>query len=387
MKKSIIYFDNAATSYPKPQCVIKETVKAFSEFGGNPGRSGHTLSLNAARQIYQCREEICTLLNYNIPENVVFTQNTTHALNVAIQGLAVNDSHILISNLEHNSVIRPVYALSENPYRNISYSFFDATSGNDNDIIDSFKKALRPITKLAVVTACSNICGKIIPIDKISRICKERGIFLVVDAAQALGEIEIDASRLNADVICCAGHKGLCGPTGTGFAVFNKGVKPNCIVQGGNGILSEMPEMTGEMPELLEVGTLNTIGICGLKAGIRYLRHEGIECISERTRQLQKYITDGLLSMGANVYGNYSVKSPIILFNIPGENPAEISSYLDENNICTRSGLHCAPLAHKALATGENGAVRVSLGYANTATECSSFLNAMYNFVKRKNTP
>ena len=381
MSNKPIYFDNAATSFPKPPIVIMETVRAFTDYGGNPGRSGHFLSVSASREIYKCREEICSFMNFDSPERVVFTQNTTQALNFAIKGLIKPDSHILISNLEHNSVIRPVHALSSDESLKICYSTFDAASEDDSVIVKNFTKEIRCNTRMAVITAASNICGHLLPMKQISEICRGKGISLVIDAAQACGEIGIDLSEINPTAICCAGHKGLYGPPGTGFAVFSKEAEPVSIIQGGNGTMSEMPEMLGELPEMLEAGTLNTVGICGLMAGIKHIKCLGINEISEKTHLLRKYITDGLYELGAYVYGDYKVKTPIILFNIPGKSSSEVASFLDENGICTRSGLHCAPTAHKALATGDSGAVRVSLGFQNTKQEASRFLSVMKEYV------
>ncbi len=382
MKNNLIYFDHAATGYPKPEAVLRRTLSAFSECGGNPGRSGHSLSVAASKAIYECREKVCELLGYDKPERVVFTPNATYALNMAIKGLASKNSHILISNFEHNSVIRPVHALSENTDLRIKYSMFDALCENDDCVISSFINSIRPDTRLAVVTAASNVCGKVMPIEKISEICKKRRIKLIIDAAQGCGEFEIDMKKLGADAICSAGHKALYGPTGTGFAVFSEDAEPKSIIEGGNGILSKEPHMGSVMPERLEAGTLNTFGICGLSEGIKYIKELGINEIHEKTLGLCDYITDGLLDIGAHVYGNYKNKTPIILFNMPGIDCTEVSRYLDENGICTRSGFHCAPTAHKALGTEDIGGVRVSLGYSNTRSEASRFLCVLSRFQK-----
>ncbi len=382
MKNSLIYFDHAATGYPKPGAVLKATMEAFGKYGGNPGRSGHRLSVAASKAIYECREQVCRLLSFDMPERVVFTPNATYALNMAITGLVKKNSHILISNFEHNSVIRPVHALSENLDKAIRYSMFDASGHEDEKVVSEFTKSIRPDTKLAVVTASSNICGKILPVKEISKVCKNHGIKLIVDAAQGCGEFDINMKSIGADVICSAGHKALYGPTGTGFAVFGEDTEPESIIFGGNGIFSKDPHMGGEMPERLEAGTLNTFGICGLSEGIKFILGLGIEEIHQRTYNLCSYITDGLLELGCIVYGNYSNKTPIILFNVPGIDCSEVSSYLDGCGICTRSGFHCAPGAHRALGTENIGGVRVSLGYSSTKAEASRFLAEMSKFLK-----
>lgn len=381
---NLIYFDNAATGYPKPAGVIKAAMSAFENCGGNPGRSGHILSENASRMVYKCRESVCRLLNFNLPERVVFTLNATHALNLAIKGLASRGDHILISNLEHNSVYRPVYSLFEAKENEIEFSIFDATSENDNIIVENFEKSLKVNTKMAVITAASNVCGKLLPLRKLSDVCKKYGMLFIIDASQACGETEIDFSDIKPDVLCSAGHKGLYGPTGTGFAVFSEKVTPKPLLHGGNGIVSELPEMGETLPERLEAGTINTFGIIGLGAGINYIMDYGIDNIACRCSEIEKYITEGLLECGAVIYSNFRRKTPVILFNIPGISPDEVASQLGSKRICTRAGIHCAPLAHEALGTGVHGAVRVSLGYNNNICEAQKFINEINNIKKER---
>lgn len=379
MYNNLIYFDNAATGFPKPESVRKAAFRAFEECGGNPGRSGHILSANASKAIYECREEVASFLNFKYPERVVFTLNATHALNLSIKGLAVKNSHIIISDLEHNSVYRPVFSLCENKENNMEFSTFKASLFSDKAVINSFVNSLKPNTKIAVITAASNICGRILPLKEISRICKEKGIILIVDASQLLGEAEFDFDVVKPDVLCSAGHKGLYGPTGTGFAIFSPEVTPKTIIEGGNGLVSELGEMGNELPEMLEPGTLNTVGICGLTEGIRYIRNYGIDKIKKECSEIEQYITKSLHQLGANVYSNYNKKTPIILFNISGVPSDIVSSYLNDNGICTRSGIHCASLAHKALNTGEGGAVRISIGYNNTLFEAKRLIKVLKN--------
>ena len=376
--KPYLYFDHAATSYPKPNCVLQAMMRALKERGGNPGRSSHGLSLAAAEGIFDCREEICSLFSYAKPERVIFTQNTTYALNLAIQGLAKPNSHIVLSNLEHNSVIRPVYALAMDPNKKISFSYFDAQDADDDQVVEHFEHALRENTAMAVVTLASNICGRILPIKRIGEICEERGILLIGDAAQAAGIIPIHFAEMHFDALCLAGHKGLYGPQGTGALLLSDRATPHSIIQGGNGVASLQPEMSGELPEYLEAGTLNTPGICGLCAGIQYVKAIGISEIFEREQRLTRKLTDGLRAMpDVTIYGDYSVKTPVILFNkqsIPSEEAAQA---LSDQGICVRSGFHCAPKAHEALKTGPDGAVRASLGIENTDDEIEIFLNAV----------
>lgn len=375
--EKVIYLDHAATGWPKPPAVYRAIEKAIAERGGNPGRSGHVLSLRASRAIYECREAVCRLLNFDSPERVVFTQNTTYALNTALKGTLSMGDHVVISNLEHNSVLRPLHALSQT--RHITYTMFDATDDDDEQTIYCLRRALRENTRAVVITAASNVCGKLLPLRAIGAICRARGILFIVDCAQAGGVIPMDASVIGADIYCFAGHKGLYGPQGTGFMVCaNKDINPLPLAEGGNGMQSESREMGELLPERLEAGTQNTPGICGLSAGIGYVLGEGIESIFGKTLHMTRYCTDGLKNIdGVRVYGDYGVKAPVVLFNKEGIAPEQLSAALSELGICTRSGLHCAPTAHEALGTGKSGGVRVSFGHRNTKNELDRFLYAV----------
>ncbi len=381
--QKLIYFDHAATSYPKPAKVIEQMNKAMTERGGNPGRSSHLLSVLAAKGIYECREQVCKLLSFNSPENVIFTQNTTYALNMAIKGLVRNNTSVVISNMEHNSVIRPLYAMTKMQNSNIRYYMFDASSDDDDDIVYNFIHALRPDTRTAVVTMASNVCGRILPVEKIAGICNRRKIKLILDGAQTGGIVPIDFGNLGADVLCLAGHKGLYGPCGTGIMVCKKGTEPKSIIQGGNGINSLEPTMGTVLPERLEAGTVNTPGICGLCEGIKYVMNEGIEEIFEQSLYLARYLTVGLREIpGINIYGDYDIKTPVVLFNKKGFSCEEVSEILSREGICTRSGLHCAPTAHMAIGSGKSGGVRVSLGHKNTEKEINFFLKTVNSINK-----
>jgi cysteine desulfurase family protein len=376
--KNVIYFDHAATSYPKPQSVINAVSRAFTQRGGNPGRSGHKLSLAAAEGIFECREAVADLFSFEHAERVVFTLNTTHALNMAIKGLVKPDSHVLTSNLEHNSVIRPLYDLLKNSNKNIRYSSFSAACDDDSVIIQNFTDSLREDTKLAVITLASNICGKIIPIAEIGKICHEKGILLIADGAQACGVLPLDFTQMNVDVLCFPGHKGLYGPQGTGIMLLGEGIEPESTIQGGNGVNSKDPEMNGELPERLEPGTVNTVGICGLRAGIDAIKKIGIEEIYQHSSELCTYLTQEMKNIkGITLYGDFKKKVPVILFNKEEFEPEETAMRLDEKGICVRSGLHCAPIAHLALKSGPSGAVRISLSHTNTRQEADYALEVL----------
>ncbi len=374
--EKLIYFDHAATSWPKPASVIAAFKSAFNESGGNPGRSGHVLSINAARRIYECRESVCRLFSFDSPERVIFTQNTTYALNMAIKGMAKRGSHVVISNLEHNSVIRPLHKLYQQGI--ITYSMFDATDSDDDETVYCFKRAIKDNTRLAVVTAASNVCGRILPVEKIAAVCHSRGIKLIVDGAQAGGVFPMNFSVLGADILCLAGHKGLYGPQGTGIMLCGENAVPESFAEGGNGINSRSYDMGDVLPERLEAGTLNTPGICGLNAGIKYVLSETPEAIFGRTLHITRYATDGLLNCnGVKVYGDYGVKAPVIMFNKDGITADAMSSHLSECGICVRGGMHCAPMAHNAYSTGAYGGVRVSFCHKNTKSEIDKLLTCV----------
>lgn len=372
----LIYLDHAATSYPKPQSVSRAMEDALRTKGGNPGRSGHTLSLRAARAVYECREKVCSLFHFDKPENVIFTQNTTYALNMAIKGVVRSGDHVVTSNLEHNSVLRPLYTLSRT--RGVTYSLFDATDDDDEQTVYCFKRALRDNTRVAVVTAASNVCGKLLPIRAIGAVCRAKGITLIVDCAQAGGIVPLDASVLNADFLCFAGHKGLYGPQGTGMLLCCGDRVPEPLAEGGNGVQSESREMGEALPERLEAGTVNTPGICGLSAGIDFVKSVGTEEIFGRSLHMTRYLTDRLFEIdGVTVYGDYGVKAPVVLINKEGFSPNRLSSLLSDHGICTRGGLHCAPTAHEVLGSGKEGGLRVSLGHGNTKGELDRFLSVL----------
>ena len=380
----LIYLDHAATSYPKPQSVSRAMEDALRTKGGNPGRSGHTLSLRAARAVYECREKVYSLFHFDKPENVIFTQNTTYALNMAIKGVVRSGDHVVTSNLEHNSVLRPLYTLSRT--RGVTYSLFDATDDDDEQTVYCFKRALRDNTRVAVVTAASNVCGKLLPIRAIGAVCRAKGITLIVDCAQAGGIVPLDASVLNADFLCFAGHKGLYGPQGTGILLCCGDRVPEPLAEGGNGVQSESREMGDALPERLEAGTVNTPGICGLSAGIDFVKSVGTEEIFGRSLHMTRYLTDRLFEIdGVTVYGDYGVKAPVVLMNKKGFSPNRLSSLLSDHGICTRGGLHCAPTAHEVLGSGKEGGLRVSLGHGNTKGELDRFLSVLSKLHDEKN--
>ncbi|MGN1095345.1 MAG: aminotransferase class V-fold PLP-dependent enzyme [Eubacteriales bacterium] len=368
----MIYFDNAATTFPKPPDVIKSMSECMKKYCGNPGRSAHALSLRSAEAVYDTRCEIAELFGSSKPENVIFTQNATHALNIAISGLARRGDHILISNLEHNSVLRPVVELCRRGV--VGYGVFDAL-GDDDMTLSNIEKALRPDTNIIITTHVSNICPKILPIKKISKFCRERGIIHIVDASQSAGIFNIDMTD-GYTVVCAPGHKGLYGPQGSGFCIFSddfdfKSLMP--LIYGGNGVDSAKPGMGNTSPESFEAGTLAVPNIVGLCAGIKFIKKRGIENIRDHESAVCRKIKNHLRNIeGVKIYLPNENEASVILLNISKINAAEFAERLSERGVCTRSGLHCSPLAHKALGTGGD-AIRLSFSAFNTFNEAHEF--------------
>lgn len=379
----IVYLDNAATTYPKPRNVSACLCSCCEKYG-NPGRSSHFLSLNSAKAVFSCREIICSLFNYSHPENVIFTYNTTYALNMAIFGLCPCMGEIIISNLEHNSVLRPIHAICEKSSGKLSYKVFDAL-GEDTDTVTNFINSLTSKTVLAVITASSNVTGKILPIEQIGSICRQKGIKLIIDAAQSAGIIPLDLQKQYFSAVCFAGHKSLYGIMGSGFCIFSDTENPHCLIFGGNGTASLIPTQSGVvLPEKLESGTLGVIPIVALREGIKHIVCTGEKEIKEKCCYLSQKLSQNLANMEkVHVIGSCRNKTGTVLFNIAGLNSEEVCSLLSQKGICTRGGFHCASLAHKALGTvDDGGGVRASFSHFNCETDVTTLTDELYKIAK-----
>lgn len=368
----MIYFDNAATGFPKSERVARRIYDCFLRCG-NSGRSGHKPSLFASECMYLCRENAADYFGFS-PERVILTPSCTFALNMAIKGF-IAGGKVVMSNLEHNSVCRPLYAL-RNAGR-ITIEVFDALNG------DAFQNFLDASANASAVvfTHASNVCGKVLPAEKIVREAKRRKMFTCVDEAQTAGYIPICK---DADVCCAAGHKGINGPMGTGLMLVNESldVLPKTILQGGTGVFSFDEEMPEFYPERLETGTANAPAFGGLALAIEQLKTQ-----KSIDRSVFLKLLDGMTNMdNITLYGCPQSKNdidsylPVILFNVNNMESDSIMTALADNNICVRSGFHCSPLAHKAL--GSNGGVRISLGKKNTVKEVDRFLRELYKIAK-----
>ena len=376
--KKILYLDHAATSYPKPPRVSAAMADCMKQSGGNPGRGSHKLALGAAREIYACRQQAAELFGAEA-DRVVFTLNTTHALNLAIKGIMGRGGHAVCSDMEHNSVYRPLYRMAKDGI--LDFDVFDtfptSTARTEDMILSSLVSKLRPDTKMVVCTMASNICSASLPIARIGSLCRRMGIRLVVDGAQAAGARDIDMERMGIDVLCLPGHKGLLGPQGTGLLILGAGVTLDTLMEGGNGMDSLLGDMSTEAPERYEAGTLQTPAIAGLRAGLEYVKSVGTEEIFAHEAKLGGCLRDALSTLPkVTVYAPHH-EGAVVLFSVEGYTSEAVGQILDREGICVRPGFHCSALGHKTLRTPAEGAVRASLGWFSTRREVDGRIKAV----------
>lgn len=378
----MIYLDNAATSFPKPEQVYDAINKTMREFGANPGRSGHRMALEAGRIIFETRELLCKLFNIDNPMNIIFTYNATDGLNLGIKGFLKPGDHVITSSMEHNSVLRPIKALEKIGVEATIIQCDSAGSINISDIEDSIKKN----TKLIVTTHASNVIGTIFPVKKIGDLAKKYGISYMVDAAQSAGVYDIDVKDMNIDMLVFPGHKGLLGPQGTGGIYIREGLQITQMKEGGTGSKSNLLTQPEILPDKFESGTPNTPGIAGLGAGIKYILNRGLEDIRNHEKNLTQYFLEELKKIdNVKIYGpcDAEKQAAVVSINIGDEDSSEVSYILDKGfNIAVRPGLHCAPLAHKTIGTFEQGVVRFSIGAFNTFEEIELAVKAIKEIAK-----
>ncbi|MCR5661779.1 MAG: aminotransferase class V-fold PLP-dependent enzyme [bacterium] len=373
----MIYFDNAATTYKKPQAVIDAVCQALSGCG-NAGRGVNEASVSASELAFETRCLIAELCHASDPAQVAFTSNSTEALNIAISGTLKAGDHAITTMLEHNSVLRPLYRLED---MGMELSIVEADSqGRIN--YDDFAEKLRPHTKAIICTHASNLTGNILHIQQIGKFAKEHGLLFIVDASQTAGVFTIDMDEQNIDILCITGHKSLMGPQGTGAIVVREGVEIAPLKTGGSGIHTFDRHHPQEMPTKLEAGTLNMHGIAGLNAAIKHIQAIGIDKIREREQTLARRFYEGISDLKLlRVYGDFSTwdRAPIVSINIGDYDSSLVSDALMTRfSIQTRSGGHCAPLMHKALGTEKQGAVRFSFNYYNTENEVDTAIRALH---------
>ncbi len=364
----MIYLDNAATTFPKPAVVVDAVTDFMKNCGGNPSRGGHSLSASSGEKIFLCREALADLICADTPEQIVFTKNTTEALNLAIKGILTRGDEVIISSMEHNSVLRSCVDMEK---EGITLKIARA---DNRGIVNpaTVSDMITDKTKLICMIHVSNVCGSINPVREIYSIAKKRGVTMLLDAAQSAGVVDVDISC--GDMIAMAGHKALYGPMGTGALYIRKGILLDTLTEGGTGSFSESALMPENSPERFEAGTLNACGIAGLYEGISFVKREG-------TREKEKELGDFLVSQMSAVKGAKIIGLPsvgVVGLSLFGHDCVDVSTRLDrEYGIATRAGLHCSPMAHRTLGTVTSGLLRFSTGFFNTREEISAAAHAL----------
>jgi cysteine desulfurase family protein len=364
-----IYFDNAATSWPKPPEVVAAIAECLADAGGNPGRAGHRLSIAAARVVEQTRELLADVFNAGDPSRIVFTNNATHALNVALYGLLRPGDHVVTTSVEHNSVMRPLRHLET---RGVEVTVV-ACAPDGTLPLHEVRRALRSGTRLLVTTHASNVLGTVMPIGELAAAAHAAGALCLVDASQTAGALPIDLEHTGVDLFAFTGHKALLGPTGTGGLVIRAGLEVLPLMRGGTGSDSDREQQPEFHPDVHESGTLNVAGIAGLAAGVRFLRDVGIDAVAAHERALVADFRDRAADIaGMTLYGPEDAASRcgVVSFNLAGASASEVAQLLDDSfGIMARAGLHCAPSAHRTAGTFPHGTVRFAFGWFNTADE------------------
>ncbi len=376
------YFDNAATSFPKPDMVYKSILEAMSEYGANPGRSGHKLALKINRKIYNTRESLADLFQIKDPMNMIFTFNGTESLNLGIKGVLKPGDHIITTSMEHNSVLRPIKYLERFGVQSTIVQADVLGRINPADI----RKAIKTNTKIILITHISNLTGTIMPVEEIGAIAKENELIFMVDAAQSAGVYTIDVETMNIDILAFPGHKGLLGPQGTGGLYIRQGLNVEESLQGGTGSISESLVQPNMSPDKYESGTPNGPGIIGLGAGLEYIKSVGMENIRKHEEKLTEYFIEEMEKIeGVKLYGPCDIRqqAAVVSLNIKDYDSSEIAYILDEQyDIMVRSGLHCAPMAHKTIGTFDQGAVRFSFSPFNTVEEIEYGIRSIKEIAK-----
>lgn len=373
----MIYLDNPATSMKKPACVLSAMARNTRDFSVNAGRGGHSASIKGATAIADTQETLAEFFGIKNPERIAFTQNATYALNMGISGFLTRRDHVIITSMEHNSVLRPVHRLC-------SYTMVEA---NDKGEIDprQIERAIRKNTKMVITTHASNVTGTIMPVYEIGAICRKYGLVYLLDSAQTAGVIPIDVEKMGVSMLAFSGHKGLMGPLGTGGLYVAESVKLSPVIVGGTGTLSQSKYQPTDMPDMLHSGTLNTPAIMTLKTAVEYINSVGIKNIEEKERNLAEYLISELKNItGVTVYGLESGKrNGTVLFNIGNFSSGEVADMLDKDfDIASRGGYHCAYTAHQTIGSEKSGAVRIGFGAFDSKKEADSLLFAVNRIAK-----
>ena len=384
-KPRVIYLDNAASSWPKPEATWQAMEHFMRSIGANPGRSGHRLSIEAGRILIETREALARLFHVDDPLRICFAKNATEALNIVIHGTLQSGDHGITTSMEHNSVMRPLRALEK---KGVEVTIIPCSFQGELDS-RQVEKAIKKNTRLIVMTHASNVVGTLMPIAEVGKIARQHNIPFCIDASQTAGAYPIDVEAMQLDLLAFTGHKALYGPQGTGGLYIRKGLENVLapLMQGGTGSRSEFQEQPDFMPDKYESGTPNTVGIAGLNAGVRFILSQGVTKIRAKEQTLTRMLIEGLRSIpGVVVYGSGDADKQVAIcsFNIAGLAPSEITMALDEEfAVMSRPGLHCAPLAHQTINTFPQGTVRLSAGYFNTEQEIIAALAAIEKIAAR----
>ena len=379
----MIYWDNAATTYPKPAAVQQAVAEALQQYGANPGRGGHAMSLATSEQLYRCREAAAAFFGLSDPTGVIFTPNCTAGLNLVIRGLLADGGRVVISDLEHNAVWRPVHGLSPR-FPRYDVAAWDA---DEEVLVENFRRAIRADTRLIVCTHASNVFGVTFPVRRLAELAHRYGLLLCVDAAQSAGVLPIHMEEDGIDYLCVAAHKGLYAPMGTGLLLCRERERISPLLRGGTGSYSRLPEQPHELPDRLESGTPNTPGLCGLLAGLEFVRAQRRERIYRHELGLLQQLYDRLRELpGIRLYTPRPAvgrSAPVLSLNVEGVPSEQVGEALAAAQIAVRAGLHCAPLAHTRFGTLPDGTVRLAPSAFSTANEVEQICKFFIHFTQK----
>ncbi len=380
----MIYLDNSATSYPKPECVTEAVCNSFYKFGANSGRGAYEMAIDTTEQIYKCRQKLADFFKADGVENVIFTYNCTSALNMAIKGLAKNNAHFIISDLEHNAVLRPLETLKQKGVCNYSVA---KVSIDDYQTLKNFKNEIKNNTVAIICTGASNVFGIIPPYKMLSSLAHKNNLLFIMDCSQIAGVVPIDMKKDCIDILCCAGHKGLMGPTGTGIMILNNNIYLDSIIEGGTGSNSMSATQPDILPDKFESGTPNVQGIIGLSSAVDYIKRFNVRRIYEHENLLLRYLQKSIdnndnVILYTNFYDNSQHLAPILSFNIKSMHSEVVAEKLSSFGICVRAGFHCAPLAHKKFGTENIGTVRISPSIFTKKSDIDFLIKSLIKIAK-----